>query len=87
MYPPFQSVLKRRASDRSLSFADRGKSGLHRAGDPFVKAGRRTAIVRDGKCHRKQTARKGYGEMAVQETTGERRDPPRRANPLRSKIE
>ena len=28
------------------------------------------AIVRNGQCHRKQTARKGDGEKAVQETTG-----------------
>ena len=65
----------------------RGKSGLHRARDPFVKGGRRTAIVRDGKCHRKQTARKGDGEKAVQETTGDRRDPSRMANPPGGKIE
>ena len=35
-----------------------------------MKVGRRGEIPRDGKCHREQTARKGKGEMAVQETTG-----------------
>ena len=39
-----------------------------------MKGGGRTATVRDGKCHRKQTAKGGRpprkGEKAVQETTG-----------------
>ena len=61
----------------------RGKSGLRRALDPFVKDGRHMVIVCDGKCHRKQTCLESgvrynvpdaglgvNGERAVQETTG-----------------
>ena len=41
-----------------------GKSGLRRVEDPPVKGGGHGANPCDGKCHRKQTARKGDGEKA-----------------------